>query len=101
MTTKGSDAGKLLSIVARAVAFVLGLTGQPFLFGRFEIGAHGVVAVQGRRVVLERFLGMQIDGWRTLWMLTTRPSQSDDVRISGLPSTQAPAHWRNCHAAFR
>ena len=47
MTTKGSDAGKLLSVVARAVAFVLGLTGQPFLFGRFEIGARGVVAVQG------------------------------------------------------
>jgi hypothetical protein len=44
MTTKGSDAGTLLSIVARAVAVVLGLTGQPFC----SAGSRSALTVSSR-----------------------------------------------------
>jgi hypothetical protein len=36
------------------------------LFARFEFGAHSVVPVQGRRIVLEQGLGMQMNGWHVV-----------------------------------
>jgi hypothetical protein len=44
----------------------VGLDWAAILFGRFEISAHGAVAVQGRRIVLERGLGMQMNGWHVV-----------------------------------